>query len=62
MWARRLKCAASFAAFQWRERPITGENNLAIIFGVGAGLGGAISKRFAEDGHPVAMAARSPIP
>ena len=25
-----------------------GENNLAIIFGVGAGLGGAISKRFAE--------------
>jgi len=38
------------------------QNNLAIILGVGAGLGGAISKRFAEGGHPVAVAARSPVP
>ncbi|MBT5047331.1 MAG: SDR family NAD(P)-dependent oxidoreductase [Rhodospirillaceae bacterium] len=32
---------------------------LALIIGVGSGLGGALSKRFAEGGHPVAMVARS---
>lgn len=32
---------------------------LAVIVGVGSGLGGALSKRFAAAGHPVAMAARS---
>jgi NAD(P)-dependent dehydrogenase (short-subunit alcohol dehydrogenase family) len=35
------------------------DHNLAIIVGVGPGLGGAISRRFAAAGHPVAMAARS---
>jgi len=34
---------------------------LVIIIGVGSGLGGAISRRFAAAGHPVAMAARSSI-
>ena len=32
---------------------------LAIIMGVGSGLGSAIGKRFAAGGHPVALAARS---
>ena len=36
-----------------------GDQKLAIILGGGGGLGGAISKRFAAAGHPVAMAARS---
>jgi NAD(P)-dependent dehydrogenase (short-subunit alcohol dehydrogenase family) len=35
------------------------EPRLAVIIGVGPGFGGALSKRFAAGGHPVAMAARS---
>ena len=30
----------------------------AVIVGVGSGLGRALAKRFAEAGHPIALAAR----
>jgi NAD(P)-dependent dehydrogenase (short-subunit alcohol dehydrogenase family) len=39
--------------------PSESKPKLAVIMGVGIGLGGVLSKRFAKAGHPVAMMART---
>ena len=36
------------------------ERKVAVIVGVGPGIGGAVARRFAGEGHAVALAARSP--
>jgi len=38
---------------------MTTQPNVALVAGVGDGLGGAVARRFARDGHPTVLVARS---